>query len=191
MTKHDQDNKNTPIEIKIADDVQLFIKDLSKSLTRYLHYRLKLSIEDAEDIASIAMVKASEKVPFENQTYFRKRSYRIARNKAVDFIRRRTRYPTLSMDSEEFLDVLSNKQYSQNRPPEEFLLHKENKNILEKYLVTLNTRDKAIMGLHMEGYSDAEIVELLQIKITPKRVSNIRSEIKQMIRKQIEIDKKH
>ena len=130
----------------------------------YLHHR-----EDAMDCAQEVMLKAWRSIgQYRQDCGFSSWLYRIAKNAALDFLRREKKRRTVSLDAENEdgeKTVADIPDTSGKNDPEKALLHTERKTILYEALDELSDEHKEILLLRdINGYSYEEVGERLGLE---------------------------
>lgn len=93
--------------------------------------------------------------------------FRIARNKAVDVVRRRQRWQAHE-DEPHGANVLRF-QTSSSFTPEEMLLEKERRQLAEKALAHLSERDQECLALRRSGLSNQQVADALNVNAVTVR----------------------
>lgn len=132
------------------------------------------NIQDREDLAQEIIYNVWKSwSSFDNSHKFSTWMYKIALNVAISFYRQQNKnVSTISIDEKEIADALQQPDVTT-----------ENTLLLEKFINELNTLDKALMLLYIDGKSYAEIAEILGISETntATKINRIKNNLKQKV----------
>ncbi len=93
--------------------------------------------------------------------------FRIARNKAIDLVRRRARQSMEDLQSGKVLPFRPLEQHT----PEELLLEKERRHFATEALARLSDRDQECLALRRSGLTNQQVAEALNVNaITVRQV---------------------
>ena len=157
------------------DDIKVKVTQMSSSgfydfvrgyFTNIARYKVSV-MEDVEDVVQQTMLKLYMRLGSEDRIGWMRLGSKILSDEIVNYYRRTTRNKRL----EDKLESLHPTQ-----PPIEANLELTEDydllmDLIEQYLGAL---DKAIIALHIAGYSDEEIIEMLGLPVVAKTVSNRR-----------------
>lgn len=134
------------------------------------------NVHDREDLAQEIIYNVWKSLPgFDNSYKFSTWMYRIALNVAISFYRKQDKHSsTLPLDANE--KEISDKTDQYDATTENILL-------LEQFINELNTLDRALMLLYIDGKSYAEIAEILGITETntATKINRIKNNLKQKV----------
>lgn len=148
-------------------DLQAFDKLMTEVQGRIygLLYNMTSSKEDAEDLLQEVFVKAHQSLPkFRGQSSFYTWVYRIAVNRAINFVKKRKRRQGLSLDD---LDLGVERdpalvEMANLDTPERNVRLKELQEKLNMALQTLSEKHRTVVVLHdIQGMPHHEIAEIL------------------------------
>lgn len=128
-----------------------------------LAYRLLRNRQDAEDIVQNAFIKVWEELStFRGDSKFSSWLYRIVYNLSLNRIKSRSLRTFLRISQEyDEEDYSSIEIPDDNENPEEVLIRNERKELLEKAVKKLPTKQRAIFVMRMEqGLTNSEIAEI-------------------------------
>lgn len=130
-----------------------------------LLYNMTSSKEDAEDLLQEVFIKAYRVLPkFRGQSSFYTWVYRIAVNRAINFVKRRRKRQGLSLDD---LDLSIERdpalvELASTESPERMIRLKELQENLNNALQTLSEKHRAVVIMHdIQGMPHHEIAEVL------------------------------
>ena len=112
---------------------------------------------------------------FNNSYKFSTWMYRIALNVAISAYRKKNKdMPTISLDGNETEIADKTEQHDSTA---------ENSELLQQFINELNTMDRALMLLYMDGKSYAEIADILGITETntATKINRIKNSLKQKV----------
>ena len=148
------------MELKDEDIIQRYLLGDKKSfevlVKRHFEgvyrfcYRLLLRQSDAEDVTQETFLKVWKNLPkFKQGAVFKSWLYRIARNGAIDFLRRNktSAFSELSDEGDSLVEVIA----SEEPLPDEIFFNKENKEFLEKAIEFLPTDYKIVLSLRYDS----------------------------------------
>ena len=134
------------------------------------------NVHDREDLAQEIIYNVWKSWSgFDNSYKFSTWMYRIALNVAISYYRKQNRNTsTISLDETE-------KEIADTTEQHDAAI--ENTLLLEKFINELNTLDKALMLLYIDGKSYAEIAEILGITETntATKINRIKNNLKQQV----------
>jgi len=134
------------------------------------------NVHDREDLAQEIIYNVWKSWSgFDNSYKFSTWMYRIALNVAISYYRKQNRNTsTISLDETE-------KEIADTTEQHDAAI--ENTLLLEKFINELNTLDKALMLLYIDGKSYAEIAEILGISETntATKINRIKNNLKQKV----------
>jgi RNA polymerase sigma-70 factor (ECF subfamily) len=148
--------------------------------------RLVKNTEDARDILQETMVKALTQLDQFNPAHsFAGWLYRIATNKALDFLRRRRiEFRTFTYEEDMPIETVANGSV----PGDEAIAEKLNWEMVETCMEKLDSRYKAVLFLrYKDGLAYREIAEALDIPMGTVKVllHRGRNELKRLVRKEV------
>ncbi len=132
-----------------------------------LCYRMTGNAEDAEDMTQETFLKAWKYLEgFHMDSAFSTWLYRLASNSCLDLLRSKKRKPTISLVQEdEDGEEMVFDPVDPSDQPDELLLKKEERQILQQALASLEDQQRAILTLRVvNDMSYEEISRILQIK---------------------------
>lgn len=131
------------------------------------------SIPDREDLAQEIIYNLWKAWPAFDKCYkFSTWMYRIALNVAISSYRKKNKnIPTISLD-------VSETEIAEKTEPHDSTA--ENRVLLQRFINELNTLDRALMLLHIDGKSYAEIADILGITETntATKINRIKNSLK-------------
>jgi len=134
------------------------------------------NVHDREDLAQEIIYNVWKSWSgFDNSYKFSTWMYRIALNVAISYYRKQNRNTsTISLDETEKEIADTTQQHDATT---------ENTLLLEQFINELNTLDKALMLLYIDGKSYAEIAEILGITETntATKINRIKNNLKQKV----------
>lgn len=114
---------------------------------------------DAEDLTMISFEKAFSRLHrWNGKCKFSTWLYSIARNTVIDFIRLNEKRSIGGEDVSKYIAL-----HDEGYTPEERLMHAENVRIIEEYIERLPKEKKELIYLHIDGYKDEQIADMLHI----------------------------
>jgi len=134
------------------------------------------NVHDREDLAQEIIYNVWKSWSGFDKSYkFSTWMYRIALNVAISFYRKQSKHTlTISFDETEKEIADTTQQHDETT---------ENTLLLEQFINELNTLDKALMLLYIDGKSYAEIAEILGITETntATKINRIKNNLKQKV----------
>ena len=120
--------------------------------------------EDAVQEAYISVIGHMDKVRSVNSPQTKKFLVTVARNKAIDIYRSRSRHPSPSIDDEDFPEIASGEDIL-----DEIILRESIEGIKEALRLLPPMQRTMLEYRYLHGYSEKEVAELLGLP--PKRVN--------------------
>ena len=165
-----RDQENAVIRAVIGGDVDAYealVREYEKNVYN-LALRMTGNSEDAYDMSQEAFLKAYNSLPsFRGDSKFSVWLYRIVSNVCLDFLRSRTRKPTVSLSTENDegeeveLDIADEEQ-----TPEKELDRKLTRDAVQRGLKSLPAEHREILLLReIQGLSYEEISEALGLEV--------------------------
>ena len=157
----------TPEENKTG--LEAFCRREYVAVYRYVYAHLG-NVEDAREAVQESFLSFYQMwLASEIREHERALLFRIARNKAIDLVRRRTRQKAATEDLQTG-NVLAFKSPEQ-RTPEELLLGKERQRMAEAALARLSERDQECLALRRSGLTNQQVAETLHVNaITVRQI---------------------
>ena len=165
-----REQENAVIRAVISGDVDAYealVREYEKNVYN-LALRMTGNSEDAYDMSQEAFLKAYNSLPsFRGDSKFSVWLYRIVSNVCLDFLRSRTRKPTVSLSAENDegeeveLDIADEEQ-----TPEKLLDRKLTRDAVQRGLKSLPAEHREILLLReIQGLSYEEISETLGLEV--------------------------
>ncbi len=134
-----------------------------------LAYSMVGNVEDAQDVYQEALISAYRSLPkFKMKSSFFTWLYRIAVNKAINFNRKKMRHPleSITFENSDFFGYEQSLRTAQNDNPEANVINRELKEIIEKAVIDLSSKERmAFVLCHQQGYKIKEASELMDCSI--------------------------
>lgn len=166
---HNEDQEN--VKKAVQGDISAF-ENLVRKYEKFVCatvFSVVKNREDAFDVAQEVFLKLYHSISsFKGESSFASWLYRIAKNSALDFLRKQKNKQTVSLtaensDGEE--TVLDVKDESEKTSPEKALLNKEKSEFLYKAMDMISEEHKEILLLRdINGFTYEEISEILSIE---------------------------
>lgn len=144
--------------------------------------------EDIMDISQEVFLKVYRNLSsFKGESEFSTWLYRIAKNCALDYVRKR-KLPSLSLDTSgdegERIDVPDSRSVTN---PEKSALDNEKKEILNRSILKLSPEHREVIVLrHINGYTYEQIALALSVEVgtVKSRISRARAALKKILEKE-------
>ena len=134
-----------------------------------LAYSMVGNVDDAQDVYQEALISAYRSLPkFKMKSNFFTWLYRIAVNKAINFNRIKMRHPleSITFENSDSFGYGRSLNTAQNENPEASVVNNELKEIIEKALIDLSSKERmAFVLCHQQGYKIKEASELMECSI--------------------------
>jgi RNA polymerase sigma-70 factor (ECF subfamily) len=130
-------------------------------------YRLIGNQKEAEDITQDVFLKSWKSLKrFDTKKSFRTWIFSIARNAAIDYLRKRKDVPISLFDSDDGNNVIEDNLTDEELKPDELYALTENKIHIEKIMNELSIVQKQVIMLkYMNEMSLSEVAEVMKIPI--------------------------
>jgi RNA polymerase sigma-70 factor (ECF subfamily) len=130
-------------------------------------YRLIGNEKVAEDLTQEVFLKAWKNIKgFDTEKSFRTWIFSIARNTAIDYLRKRKDVPISAFDTEDEENIIENTLIDEELKPDEIYALSENKIHIEKILNELTIIQKQVVLLkYMNEMSLSEVAEVMKIPL--------------------------
>lgn len=174
-----------------TDSFELLIAQHQKKVFN-LAYRVLGNMEDANDVAQEALIKAYKGIKnFKGKSSFSTWLYTIVNNTCIDFIRKNRKNNVIYLDKEYETEKGSYKmELSSNEDaPEEILEKKEVQNLVRQSINELSDDHKKVIILRdIQGFSYKEIAQILNCSegTVKSRISRARENLKIIIEEKLE-----
>ena len=184
-------SEDTLLAFKAADGLDSAVESLVRKYEKLVStcaYSIVGNTEDALDVSQETFLKVYKSIgSFKGESEFSTWIYRIAKNTALDFVRRR-KQNTVSIDSSgeenEGFDIADE---SESASPEKKVLQKEKVQILRKAIDSLSEEHREIIILRdMNDYSYEAIAESLGIETgtVKSRLFRAREQLRKILLKE-------
>lgn len=184
-------SEDTLLAFKAADGLDSAFESLVRKYEKLVStcaYSIVGNTEDALDVSQETFLKVYKSIgSFKGESEFSTWIYRIAKNTALDFVRRR-KQNTVSIDSSgeenEGFDIADE---SESASPEKKVLQKEKVQILRKAIDSLSEEHREIIILRdMNDYSYEAIAESLGIETgtVKSRLFRAREQLRKILLKE-------
>lgn len=184
-------SEDTMLAFKAADGLDSAFESLVRKYEKLVStcaYSIVGNTEDALDVSQETFLKVYKSIgSFKGESEFSTWIYRIAKNTALDFVRRR-KQNTVSIDSSgeenEGFDIADE---SESASPEKKVLQKEKVQILRKAIDALSEEHREIIILRdMNDYSYEAIAESLGIETgtVKSRLFRAREQLRKILLKE-------
>ncbi|MCC6441990.1 MAG: sigma-70 family RNA polymerase sigma factor [Armatimonadetes bacterium] len=155
-----------------------------------LVFRFVGNPEDAADLTQDTFVKAFQSLgSFQGNSSFYTWLYRIATNRALDFLRKRTPFPIESLSQEEFTRQDEPASARRDHDPERVAEAHELQRLVEEAIESLPEKLRAAIVLHdLEGLSQEETARVQECSVgtIKSRIFRARAELRKRLRSYVE-----
>lgn len=129
-----------------------------------LTYRVTNNMEDAKDVAQEVFINAYRYIDsFQKKSKFSTWIYRIALNLSMNFVNKKSRHRTVSIEDIGITEELgSRRAVEDSRDHIEKMISEEKREHIKKAIDSLSANHRSVIILHyLEGYSCREIADIL------------------------------
>ncbi len=172
------DNQDLIIKIKQGDN-EAFNLLVKNNLTMILNfvYRFVYDVNLAEDITQETFIKIWKNIKkFDESKNLKTWMFTIAKNTAIDFIRKKKIIPFSSFENNETNDTFIDQIQDEKINLIEEIIKDDQSSQLSKYITQLNTNQQLVIYLYYyEKMSFREIAELLNISINTIKSQHLRA----------------
>jgi RNA polymerase sigma factor (sigma-70 family) len=149
----------------------------------YFIYSMVHNTTDAEDLTMISIQKACSKIDqWKKDNKFITWLFTIARNTVIDHVIANKRQVTSSgsFDIDKYRNTIKDDDYT----PQDRMEHKESAMFIERCINQLPRGRRELMNLHIDGYKDIEISQILGISHIAVRtkLSRTRCQLKKLLK---------